>query len=141
MLSNYNQGRRAAEARLVQDLITSMNGEYSAITCYEKLATLSPTEEIRKQILEIRQDEIRHFQQFAHVYTCLTGCLPAPQLTEACATEYKAGVLAAFKDEQNTVDYYLKVSDHVQDKYVKELFRRTAADEQNHAVWFLSFLC
>ncbi|MEC0092419.1 ferritin-like domain-containing protein [Paenibacillus macquariensis] len=140
MLSHYDQSRTAAEPQLVRDLMTSLNGEYSAITCYEKLAAMAPTVEIKKRILEIRQDEIRHFQQFAHVYTCLTGCSPAPKLSEACATEYRAGVLASFKDEQNTVDYYLKVSDQVRDTYVKDLFRRTAADEQNHAVWFLSFL-
>jgi len=140
MLSHYDQARSAARTQLVRDLMTSLNGEYHAITCYEKLAALAPTEEVNKKILEIRQDEIRHFQHFSHLYTRLTGCLPAPKLSEACATEYRAGVLASFKDEQTTVDYYLRVSDYVQVPYVKELFRRTAADEQNHAVWFLSFL-
>ena len=141
MLSYHDQARSTADAQLVRDLVTSLNGEYSAIICYEKLAACSPTEEIRKRILEIRQDEIKHFQQFAHLYTCLTGCVPTPKLTEVCASEFRAGVKASFKDEQNTVDYYLKISDQVRDPYVKELFRRTAADEQNHAVWFLSFLC
>ncbi|OAB47610.1 ferritin-like domain-containing protein [Paenibacillus antarcticus] len=140
MLSHYDQARSAAQTQLVRDLMKTLNGEYHAITCYEKLAALAPTEEVKRKISEIRQDEIRHFQHFSHLYTRLTGCLPAPKLTEACATEYRAGVLASFTDEQNTVEYYLKVSDQVRDNYVKDLFRRTAADEQNHAVWFLSFL-
>ncbi|RUS42670.1 ferritin-like domain-containing protein [Cohnella sp. AR92] len=122
------------------DLEKALNGEYSAIACYEQLAKLAPNEEQRNRILEIRNDEIRHYQIISQMYVTMAGKQPAPQLTEPCPTEYKAGLLAAFKDEQETVDFYLGITDQTNIPYVKETFRRIAADEQNHAVWFLYLL-
>ncbi|KYD11778.1 hypothetical protein B4119_4180 [Parageobacillus caldoxylosilyticus] len=49
------------------------------------------------------------------------------------------GLEYALKDEQETVDFYLDISDETNDPYIKEVFRRAAADEQNHAVWFLYY--
>lgn len=69
----------------------------------------------------------------------LTGRQPSAQMTEPCATEYRSGVEAALKDEQETVDFYRELADSAQDPYVKEQFLRAAADEQHHAVWFLYF--
>ncbi|TJY42269.1 ferritin-like domain-containing protein [Cohnella pontilimi] len=132
--------RPQADPTLIQNLTKAINGEYSAISCYERLARLAPNEEVRRQILEIRQDEIRHFHIFSQIYTVLTGRQPVPQITESCPAEYRAGLQFAFKDEQDTVDFYLAASDQARDPFIKESFRRIAADEQNHAVWFLYFL-
>jgi rubrerythrin len=129
-----------ADIGLINDIVKAINGEYSAIACYEVLSKLAPTEEIRKQILEIRNDEIRHYQVFTHMYMMLTGRQPTPTMIEQCASEYIAGVNAAFKDEQETVDFYNGVSARAHDPIIREEFARAAADEQNHAVWFLYFL-
>ncbi|GAA0133481.1 ferritin-like domain-containing protein [Paenibacillus sp. YSY-4.3] len=122
---------------LIADIERAINGEYSAIACYEQLAGMAPNEEERNRILEIRKDEIRHFQTFSQIYTSLTGRRPVPHITEKCPSEYSAGLHFAFKDEQETVDFYLDVADKATDPNIKERFKRAAADEQNHAVWFL----
>src|SRR5690348_11049718 len=96
---------------LVTDIAKAINGEYSAIACYEQLAKLAPTAEERNRILEIREDELKHYRLFTHLYTALTGTQPTPQLVEQCPTEYRAGLEFAFKDEQKTVDFYLEISD------------------------------
>lgn len=132
--------RADADAALIADLAKAINGEYSAVVCYDQLAKLAPNEEQKNQILEIRNDEIRHFQVFSHIYTSLTGRQPTPQLVEQCPAEYVAGLKAAFKDEQETVDFYLDIAEKTNVPFIKEQFRRAAADEQNHAVWFLYFL-
>lgn len=124
---------------LTHDISKAINGQYSAITCYTKLAEIAPTEEERKQILEIRKDEISHYQVFCQIYVAITGTQPTPQITETCPTSYKDGLQFAFKDEQNTVDFYLDIAEKAQDPYIKEKFKRAAADEQNHAVWFLFY--
>lgn len=124
---------------LIQDIFKAINGQYSAIACYSKLAELAPTEEERKRILEIRKDEINHHQVFTQIFVGLNGMQPTPQITETCPANYKAGIQFAFKDEQNTVDFYLDIAEKAQDPYIKERFKRAAADEQNHAVWFLYF--
>ncbi len=124
---------------LTQDIAKAINGQYSAIACYTKLAEIAPNEDTRKQILEIRQDEVRHYQVFSQIYTAITGTEPTPRLTEACPKGYKEGLMFSFKDEQKTVDFYLDIAEKAQDPYIKENFKRAAADEQNHAVWFLYY--
>lgn len=34
----------------------------------------------------------------------------------------------------------LDIADETNNQFIKEVFRRSAADEQNHAVWFLYYL-
>lgn len=60
--------------------IEMVNGEYSAIDCYGKLANLASKENVRNQILEIQQDEIKHFQQFGQIYGGLTIRQPQPKI-------------------------------------------------------------
>ncbi len=138
---NLNGHSRVTESHsLVDELQKAINGEYSAIACYKKLADLAPTEEERLRILEIRKDEKRHFKVFSAIYTNLTGVEPSPILQEGCPDGYKRGLQFAFKDEQETVDFYHGIRDGVQDSYIKETFSRAAEDEQNHAVWFLYYI-
>ncbi|PFA67667.1 rubrerythrin family protein [Bacillus sp. AFS015802] len=132
---------RAPESHtLVTNLQKAINGEYSAIICYEKLANKAPTEDERMRILEIRKDEKRHLKAFSEIYANLTGMKPSPELQEGCPDSYKKGLEFAFRDEQDTVDFYHSVANGVQDSYIKETFSRAAADEQNHAVWFLFYM-
>ena len=130
----------SSDVNLVCDLMKAINGEYHAICFYEQLAKQAPNETVHKQILEIRHDEIRHFQEFSHIYMCLTGQQPFPQLTESFPPNFRDGVVAAFKDEQETVDFYHTVARKVHDPFIKNVFEQAAADEQNHAVWFLYFM-
>ncbi|CUA80654.1 ferritin-like domain-containing protein [Anoxybacillus suryakundensis] len=125
--------------RFMKDLEKAINGEYSAIQCYAILANLAKEEKIRKQILEIRQDEIKHFQQFEYIYMSLTGRRPQPKMIERCPNDYKSGLELALQDEQQTVDFYLEIADYTTNPYIKKVFHRAAADEQNHAVWFLYY--
>ena len=124
---------------ITQDILKAINGQYSAIACYTKLAEIAPNEEERKQIHEIRKDEITHYQVFCQIYVAITGLQPTPQITEPCPTSYKEGLQFALKDEQDTVDFYLDIAEKAQDSYIREKFKRAAADEQNHAVWFLYY--
>lgn len=124
----------------LEDIAKAINGEYSAIVCYERIARMAPDERIRKRILEIRADETRHFQEFSRIYFRLTGRQPMPHVSEACPGEYVAALRFAFRDEQETVDFYHEIADKAGDPEVERAFRRAAADEQNHAVWFLYFL-
>ncbi|WP_210365195.1 ferritin-like domain-containing protein [Bacillus sp. REN3] len=125
--------------KLINDIAAAINGEYSAIQCYSKLAGMAPTAEQRDQINEIREDERRHFRQFSQIYTNLTGRQPQPQIVEECADTYLAGLEASFKDEQKTSDFYRDIADEASDPIVKDIFKRASGDEQNHAVWFLYF--
>ncbi|MGJ7921083.1 ferritin-like domain-containing protein [Neobacillus sp. LXY-4] len=126
--------------KLVQDIAKAINGEYSAVLCYERIARMSRDETVRQQILEIRQDEVRHYQEFLQIYQRLTGQNPHIQPTEECPNTYREGLEFALIDEQKTVDFYLEIARETTDPVIKEVFKNAAADEQNHAVWFLYYL-
>ncbi|WP_249872662.1 ferritin family protein [Oceanobacillus saliphilus] len=139
-LHYYDYDRLPNDNQLINDIQKAINAEYSAVTCYKKLAKMAPTNEERNRILEIQKDEERHLEEFSRIYINLTGSKPSYQIIEECPDKYKAGIEFAFKDEQEAVDFYLDIADKAKDSIIKERFRRAAADEQNHAVWFLSFL-
>lgn len=126
--------------QLIRDVTNALNGEFNAIRVYEHLAQLAPNEEVRKRILEIRRDEMRHYQGYANTYMYLTGKQPSPKMTEPLPKNFKSGVLAAFKDEQDTVDFYNRVARETTIPFISHQFRSDASDEQNHAVWFLYYL-
>jgi rubrerythrin len=125
---------------LAKDILRAINGEYSAILCYEELSKKANTQGEKEQIREIQQDEKRHYKEFIKIFKSLTGTVPAPKTTEKCPADYRKGLKAAFKDEQDTVDFYLDIADKADDPNIKRIFQRAAADEQNHAVWFLYFV-
>ncbi|KAA0765867.1 ferritin-like domain-containing protein [Bacillus sp. SH5-2] len=136
-LNDYDWYRQ--NDKLINDIEKAINGEYSAINCYAKLANMAPNVVERNQILEIRNDEIKHFHHFVQMYTNLTGRQPKPQITEVCPNTYLQGLEFAIQDEQKTVDFYLEIADETSNASMKDLLRRIAADEQNHAVWFLYY--
>ncbi|MED3626399.1 ferritin family protein [Bacillus subtilis] len=122
---------------LIRNLQKAINGEFSAIQCYRKLAELAHSDEVRKQIEEIRRDEIRHLREFSTLYGSITSKHIMPKQTEECPDNFTRALDAAFKDEQETVDFYLRAAEETSNLKAKGVFTR---DEQNHAVWFLYYL-
>ncbi|NHM32858.1 ferritin-like domain-containing protein [Neobacillus terrae] len=136
----YDSYRAPVDTQLVKDIQKAINGEYSAIACYERLAQMAGSQSERRQIKEIQKDERRHFEEFVRIYTNLTGRQPRTEIQEGCPNAYRPGLEFAFRDEQETVDFYHEIAERAQDQFIKRTFRRAAADEQNHAVWFLYFM-
>ncbi|MGE7546088.1 ferritin family protein [Sporosarcina newyorkensis] len=130
----------SVESDILNDILKAINSEYTTISCYELLANQAPDSEIKDRILEIRNDEIRHYETFWYLYISLTGQEPIPQIIKQCPSDFKDGVAAAFIDEQETVDFYHDVARKTDNQAVKNAFTQASADEQNHAVWFLYFL-
>lgn len=137
--TNYYDAIYRQTNKFVGDIEKAINGEYSAIDCYAKLANLAPNQKERERILEIRQDEIKHYQEFVRIYRQLTGRQPQPKIVEQCPSHYRNGLEFALQDEQKTVDFYMEMADAATDQFIKGAFHRAAIDEQNHAVWFLYF--
>lgn len=137
--TNYHDALNRPSNKLVSDIEKAINGEYSAINCYARLAKLAKKESERKQILEIRQDEIKHYQQFVQIYVSLTGRQPQPKIIEECPDFYVNGLEFALQEEQKTVDFYIEIADDTTNQTIKGAFLKAAAEEQNHAVWFLYY--
>lgn len=126
--TNYYDALYRQNNKLIKELEKAINGEYNAINCYEKLANLASNEKEKSRILEIRQDESKHFQQFEQIYTRLTGRKLQPKISEECPGVYLNGLEFALQDEQTTVDFYMEVADGTSDRTIKEAFRRAAAE-------------
>lgn len=137
---NHSSMQSSANMEILNDLSKAINGECHAIYCYELLANQAPNSWVKNRILEIRNDEIRHYQTFAQIYSSLTGNQPSPQITQPCPNDYKSGVQAAFVDEQETVDFYHEIARRYNNENIRNAFTHASADEQNHAVWFLYFM-
>ncbi|WP_231877318.1 ferritin-like domain-containing protein [Bhargavaea cecembensis] len=128
------------ESSMIRNLEKAIDGEYQAIYCYEYLANQAPDEDIRQRIMEIRSDEMRHYERFWNVYYSLTNKEYEPKLNEKCPSTYSAGVLAAFLDEQKATEFYLRSMREASAAEVRNAFDSAARDEQNHAVWYLYYL-
>lgn len=76
----------------------AIDGEFSAISCYQNLIDLAPSKNIKEQITEIRNDEMRHFRTFSNLYTQLTGKKHNPKIIDNCPKQFKQGLDYAFKD-------------------------------------------
>ncbi|GGM38265.1 hypothetical protein GCM10011351_25530 [Paraliobacillus quinghaiensis] len=146
MYSNYHDTLYNASYRspndisLINDIQKAINAEYSAVNCYGRLANMAPTDDVKEKILEIQQDEKRHLEEFSTIYRGLTGQQPTYTINEECPENFREAMTFAFKDEQETVDFYLDIADQAKDPFIQDRFRRAAADEQNHAVWFMFFI-
>ena len=125
---------------IINDLMKAINGEYNAICMYEHLAKLAPNQEVCERILEIRQDEIRHYLSFSQLFTCLTGQTPTPQLSEEVPENFVDGIYSAFFDEQQSTEFYHEIARNSYIPMVSQTFLTNAADEQTHAVWFLFYI-
>ncbi|KIY21324.1 ferritin-like domain-containing protein [Mesobacillus subterraneus] len=137
MYPYYNYYRQ--NQKLINNLSRAINGEYAATKCYAELAAMAPSAEQKKRIKEILNDEKRHLQQISQIYSAVTGKQPQLQMMEECKNSYVQGLEASFKDEQETTDFYHDIANKATNSVIKEVFRRAAYDEQNHAVWFLYF--
>lgn len=125
---------------LITDISKAIISEYEAIHCYGYLINQTSNSEIKEQIIEIRNDEICHYQTFYNLYLSLTKTHPHVSSAKQCPPDFKNGIITAFKDEQKTVDFYHEIARNINEMYIKEPFQQAALDEQNHAIWFLYFM-
>jgi rubrerythrin len=124
------------DTKLINEIARAINGQYEAIQCYARLAKQAPNQREKERIMEIREDEIRHFREFSHIFMKLTG--KEPKITrKGCPRTYREGLHFAIQDELETVDFYLSIADKAKDRSIRKAFKRAALDEQNHATWFL----
>jgi rubrerythrin len=135
----YSMPREMDESIAIE-LERAVQGECHAIACYTHLMELAPSAIERAQIGEIIADEQRHAQQFSKMYTFVTNRQPTPRQIDECPKTYRAGLEAAIVDEQKTADAYRDLAERTMSPSMREMVLRAAADEQNHAVWFVYFL-
>lgn len=127
------------DAALIQDIAKAIQGEYEAIQYYARLAMLAPNPVIRQTILDIRNDEIRHFNRFSRTYVMLTG--RSPEVTPGpMPVTFMQGVQYAYNDETKAAAFYQRIASSTSMPRIQRQFYRASQDEQRHAAYFRSLM-
>ncbi|TMW70328.1 ferritin-like domain-containing protein [Alteribacter natronophilus] len=125
---------------MIRNIARSIDNEYTAVICYEGLMQMAPDEYSAYRIMRIREDNMRHYQAFSQIFTMVTGHQHQPQMTRECPQDFREGSRAAFIDEQENVEFYLRIAEEADIPFVRRSYRRASSDDQNSATWFLYFL-
>ncbi|MCR4435866.1 MAG: ferritin-like domain-containing protein [Clostridiales bacterium] len=110
-------------------------GEREDELFYDYLISIAPSEEDKKIISSIRDDERKHFKLFRQIYLELTGqMLPPAQDTEfERPKSYCAGIQKALFGELGAVERYRKILFALQDRRQINMLTEIITDEIKHS--------
>jgi rubrerythrin len=120
----------------VSAVLDAVKGEATAVDFYGRLAEAAPNEEMKADILSIRQDEHDHFQLFSWLYVQLTGNQPVFQITPVQFPSFSEGLRIAYHDELEDYETYRNLYLTHSDPTVRNILLRAFSDEIKHAIRF-----
>ncbi|WP_280770926.1 ferritin-like domain-containing protein [Salipaludibacillus daqingensis] len=123
----------------LNELKETINQKYSAKHRYQQLIHDSNNHQT-EVIATIMEDENKHYEQLSDMYQHLTGRKPDPVIFNDWFKNSEEDFSDLFKAEQKNVKLYLNLSTKAPTPLFRRQFERAAAEEQNHAVWFLYLL-
>lgn len=138
-------GRRRAvdttDRSLAAEILQAVHREERAGNFYTRLAELAPTENVKVLITIIKDERIKHLQNFSQLYSRLTGREPQLLRESVPAPEsFQRGVELAIRDELEAVDSYRDIVERATDPRIRRAFQRAAEDEQRHSTWYANIL-
>lgn len=133
---NHEGSEYRPHTHLMDDVTKALNEEFQAIQYYTRLAELAPNAQFRQSILEIRQDEIKHFHWFTKSYKELFGHFAPLTLGVKLPVSFQKGVHDSIKDEQEAVPFYKSIASKISNPQIRQRFIRAANDEGRHAQIF-----
>ncbi|MBC7344098.1 MAG: ferritin-like domain-containing protein [Clostridia bacterium] len=116
-----------------ENLRRAWQGEVEAVRLYTELAQKAPNKEIAGRIADIAEDESRHATYFAHLISSTANIM---QEYYKDTYAFKEGILAAYKDEVQTVSFYAQLSLEAPDMATAMRIRDIMRDEVIHAEFF-----
>lgn len=127
---------------VIKALVEAVYAEKEAIALLNQLTVLAPSHKEHNQLTIMKQEESRHLHQFTNAYYELTSHYPVVNDKGNCSILYRQGIQQLIEAKQNNVSFYLDGGDWLneQDPILAQVFRRAAADEQQHAIWLVYFL-
>ncbi|MDP4152281.1 MAG: ferritin-like domain-containing protein [Bacillota bacterium] len=130
----YNNGLSVA-LQLIRD---ALSGETEDRMFYEYLISIAPSEEEKRIIESIRDDEMRHYSMFRQLYYELTGQMPtiAQEPTFEKPASYCDGIKRALFGEQNAVRKYRRILFALQDRRQINMLTEIITDEIRHGILY-----
>ena len=132
----------SANAKVIKDLQTALSMELTAVNQYLLHALVCEVWGLTKLAAKMREEmaeELAHVEAYAQRIVFLKG---DPELTPAKAP-HRAQALedmfeADLRDEQEAIQFYTRAArtaDEAGDIGTRDIFERTALDEEGHMVW------
>ncbi|WP_257985551.1 ferritin-like domain-containing protein [Bacillus sp. V5-8f] len=124
MYYDYRYYSRQPNYDFISNIAKAIDGEFSAIQCYNKLVKMVPTEKEKSVITEIIKDENNHLDNFTQIYYSLTGRQPDISKSHECPTRLKDILEYSFEDEQESVDSYMDIAYSTDDQNIEGFYPR-----------------
>ena len=132
----------SANRKVIEDLQTALSMELAAVNQYLLHALVAEDwglEKLAAKMREEMQEEVGHAEEYARRIVFLKG---DPELKPA-KTPHRAQALtdmfeADLRDEQDAIKFYTqaaRAADEAGDIGTRDLFERTALDEEGHMAW------
>jgi len=131
-----------ANAKVIENLQTAVSMELAAVNQYLLHALVAADwglDRLAAKMREEMQEELGHAENYARRIVFLKG----DPVLKAAKTPHRAQALrdmfeADLRDEQDAIKFYTqaaRTADEVDDIGTRDLFERTALDEEGHMAW------
>jgi len=131
-----------ANAKVIENLQTALSMELAAVNQYLLHALVADDwglDRLAAKMREEMQEELGHTERYARRIVFLKG----DPVLKAAKTPHRAQALqdmfeADLRDEQDAIKFYTqaaRVADEADDIGTRDLFERTALDEEGHMAW------
>lgn len=126
---------------LEERIVSAIADERMAAEFYRRLAEMAPTEEFRRRIAHIREDELDHLRNFTNLYRTLYNRRP-PRRDEPVPEfrTFEQGIREAFRREQMAQAEYRDLHLATMNMMVRHVTFDALIDELQHADSFLYIL-
>jgi rubrerythrin len=135
---NWTCGTPGSPEKLKELIKDALSDEAEDRLFYEYLISTATSNEDKKIIRGIRDDEMKHFEMFKQLYRDLTGQMPT-DISEKKFTKpssYCEGLVTAIMDEQNAVLEYRKILFLLNNKGQINKMIEIITDELRHCTLF-----
>jgi rubrerythrin len=113
----------------------AVEGERTDELFYDYLISLAPTEEEKKIIRSIRNDEIKHNKMFREIYKAFTGqtITPPKEVEFEKPKSYIGGIRKALFGELSAMEKYRDIRAGLPNRYYRDMVFEILTDELKHA--------
>ncbi len=121
----------------------AIEGEKEDEMFYTQLIQAAPTEEQKRIIRSIRDDEKKHDAYFREIYEDLVGDVPDRSLEVTrviMPIDYISGLGRAFAGEVQTVKEYRPIREAMPNQYYRDILFEIITDELRHAALYNNLL-
>lgn len=136
-IDNFEESRHISLEEAIKKIKNSITGEKDDEIFYSILLSQAPTEEDRKVILSIIEDEKKHNKMFKQLYESLTNTISPQSMmsrTNNSSTIYLKNLEKALFGELKAVEKYREIMAVMPDKEKYAMLMEIMTDEIRHAI-------